>query len=263
MVTKHPFTSQSVAKVFMDTIFKLHGLPESIVSDREAIFLSSFWYELFSIHGVQLHTSSAYHPQSAQTEVLNRCLETYLSCFCNDKTTDWPAPLHLPYLPGESASADVDNTLLNRKLKLQLLKYHLMRAQLRMKQQANSHRSERQFEVEKWIIRKVGSTPYTLLFLSLVKIRPTIHVSLLKKCYEVPAQISYPPIIDIASPHCPYPESILQRRMVKKGNKAVAHVLVKWSGLSADHPTWEYFTVLKKRFPTLVFVVKDLLQEEY
>ncbi|XP_070015839.1 uncharacterized protein [Nicotiana sylvestris] len=118
-----------------------------------------------------------------------------------------------------------------------------------MKQQADSHRTDRSFSVGDWILKRVGPVAYTLLFPPSVKIHPTVHVSLLKKCHAVPDQIAYPPTIDIANPHCPNPEAILQRHMVKKGNKAVGQVLVKWSGLSADHATWEYFNVLKTRFP--------------
>lgn len=84
----HPYTAQSVAKVFLDNTVKLHGLLDSIVSDKDAKLLSSFWHELFSIQWVQLNTSSAYHPQSdGQTEVLNRCLETYLRYFCNEDSS--------------------------------------------------------------------------------------------------------------------------------------------------------------------------------
>lgn len=141
---KHPYTTQSVAQVFLDTIVNLHGLPDAITSDRDVVFLSSFWQELFTLQRVLLHTSTAYHPQSdGQTEVLNRCLETYLTCCGSDDASNWlaclpmaeywyntcfhsaiqttpyealygrPPPLHLPYLPGESAFAEVDTTLVN------------------------------------------------------------------------------------------------------------------------------------------------------
>ncbi|XP_070010919.1 uncharacterized protein [Nicotiana sylvestris] len=160
-----------------------------------------------------------------------------------------PPSLHLPYLTGESASTEVDNTLLNREIKLQLLQHHLLRAQLIMKQQADNHRSDRNFEVGDWIAKKVGPVAYTLLFLPSVKIHPIVHVSLLKKCYESPTQITYPPTNDIANPNCAEPEAILQRRMIKKGNKAIAQVLVKWTGLPADNATREFFNVLKTRFP--------------
>ena len=61
---KNPYTTQSVAKVFMDVIVRLHGLPDNITSDRDVVFLSNFWQELFHIQGVQLNISAAYYPQS-------------------------------------------------------------------------------------------------------------------------------------------------------------------------------------------------------
>jgi hypothetical protein len=59
---QHPFTTCTVAQFFMDNIFKLHGMPHSIVSERDPTFTNNFWQELLKLHGTQLHLSTAYHP---------------------------------------------------------------------------------------------------------------------------------------------------------------------------------------------------------
>jgi hypothetical protein len=51
MPLSHPYTATTVAQVFVDHIFKLHGLPKSIVSDRDPLFTSLFWKELFKATG--------------------------------------------------------------------------------------------------------------------------------------------------------------------------------------------------------------------
>jgi IS30 family transposase len=85
MSLSHPYTAPIMAKIFMDNVYKLHGLPASIASDRDPMFLSKFWNEMFSIQGVNLLYSSAYHPQiDGQTEIVNKCVETYLKCMTGD-----------------------------------------------------------------------------------------------------------------------------------------------------------------------------------
>jgi hypothetical protein len=62
---RHPFTALYVARLFHDQIYKHHGLPQSIVSNHDKIFLSHLW----QVVDVRLWMSSTYHPQSdGQTE---------------------------------------------------------------------------------------------------------------------------------------------------------------------------------------------------
>ncbi len=86
----HPFSAIDVARVFMDTVFKLHECTKSIVTDRDKIFTSHFWRKLFKLLGTQLKMSSSYHPETdGQTERVNRCLETYLRCICFQHPKQW------------------------------------------------------------------------------------------------------------------------------------------------------------------------------
>jgi len=92
----HPYTATKVAQLFIQNIFKLHGMPQSIISDRDPIFTSLFWQELFRLQGTSLKLSTSYHPQTdGQTEVVNKCLENYLRCFAADRPTQWT--LWLPW----------------------------------------------------------------------------------------------------------------------------------------------------------------------
>lgn len=70
-------------------------------------------------------------------------------------------------------------------------------------------------------------------------LHPTFHVSQLKLCHEFPATITHPPIIKLSNPYYPQPEKIVDRRMIQKGNKAMAHVLVKWKELPSELAIWE------------------------
>jgi hypothetical protein len=83
---QHPFTTSTMAQLFMDNIFELHGMPHSIVSYRDPTFTSNFWQELFRLQGTQFHINTTYDPQTdGQTEFFNKCLETYFQCFASDR----------------------------------------------------------------------------------------------------------------------------------------------------------------------------------
>ncbi|KAL4201806.1 hypothetical protein AMTRI_Chr02g260530 [Amborella trichopoda] len=80
----HPYTATSVAQIFLNHVFKLYGIPKSIVCDRYPVFTSVFWKEL------AFNYLSAYHPQiDGQTEVVNRTIEIYLKCFSSDRPKEW------------------------------------------------------------------------------------------------------------------------------------------------------------------------------
>jgi hypothetical protein len=77
-------TALQVAKLFMDNIFKLHDMPLALISNRDKIFTSQLWQELFRLSDTELQMSTSYHPQTdGQTERVNQCWEAYLRCTVN------------------------------------------------------------------------------------------------------------------------------------------------------------------------------------
>lgn len=59
----HPFTAHTVAQAFFSNVYKLHGLPIVIISDKDMIFSSTLWQELFKLTETTLNMSSSYHPK--------------------------------------------------------------------------------------------------------------------------------------------------------------------------------------------------------
>lgn len=83
-------TAEIVANTFFTEVFRHHGLPISIVSDRDPKFMSAFWQQLFKACGTKLDTSTPYHAQTdGQTERVNRWLEDALRAYVNASHTDW------------------------------------------------------------------------------------------------------------------------------------------------------------------------------
>jgi hypothetical protein len=78
----HPYTAESVARVFFAEIVRLHEVPQSMVSDRDPVFTSIFWQKLMRLTGAKMHMTTALHPQAdGQTEAANKVITMYLRGF--------------------------------------------------------------------------------------------------------------------------------------------------------------------------------------
>nr|GEY69369.1 hypothetical protein [Tanacetum cinerariifolium]GEY72908.1 hypothetical protein [Tanacetum cinerariifolium] len=166
-----------------------------------------------------------------QTKVVNRCLECYLRCMTGEQPkqgvkwlslAEWwynsnfhtsihttpyeavygkPPPVHIPYIRGESKVDLVDKTLSEREAVMETLKFHISRAQSRMKSHVDNGRTDRKFDCGDWVF---------------LKLQP--HKQLRKCRHPNPEQTSgtLPPC-DSSEVFLVEPMAILDRRMAKKG----------------------------------------------
>jgi hypothetical protein len=186
LTLRHPFTAKTVPEKFVDGVIKLHGMPKSIVNDRDPIFISHFWQEFFKMSGTKLQLSSVYHPQKdGQTEVINRCVEQYLRCFVHQWLTQWCSylpwaeywynttyhistgmtpfqafygrlPPSIPvYKEGLTSVSAVDQQLQNRDELLRQLKDNLAKSRNHTKQMADQKRRDIMFQIGDSVLLKL------------------------------------------------------------------------------------------------------------
>ena len=83
--------AEGLARLFRDNVWQLHGLPESIISDRGPQFVAGLMRELNEMLGIKTKLSTAFHPQTdRQTERMNQELEQYLQMFIDHHQEQWP-----------------------------------------------------------------------------------------------------------------------------------------------------------------------------
>ncbi|XP_054783927.1 uncharacterized protein LOC129290886 [Prosopis cineraria] len=264
--------------------------------------------ELFKQASTQLCLSSSYHLESdGQTEVLNRSLETYLRCFANEKPSQWAkwlswaeywyntsyhgaagmTPFKAVYgrdspaflkLSGEpSAIEDVNEQIQAWNQIISLLRDNLAKAQSKMKEQANKHRRDVQFNVGDFVyvklrpyrlkmlakrvneklsprfygpfkvLAKVGNVAYKLELPPTARIHLVFHVSQLKQ--SVPSIVvnpTIPPALTSELELQVQPEDIRRVRRLMNGQQ---EVLVKWHDLPEFENSWEGAGLICKQFP--------------
>ncbi|XP_026459814.1 uncharacterized protein LOC113360524 [Papaver somniferum] len=227
----------------------------------------------------QLCRSSAYHPQSdGQTEVTNRTLECYLRCFAGMKPTDWSK--WLPWAEWWYNTSFHSAIRMSPYQALYSRPPPAVTAYLPVQNEkyADSHRTERLFSVDDWvylrlqpyrqttvsqqsfsklspkfygpfrILEKIGSVAYKLELPASSRIHPVVHVSQLKLKAGSTTSVEQvlPDIIDYEKLE---PDSILDRRMYKKGSGAGTRWLIKWKNHAQEDATWEDADDFIAKFP--------------
>jgi hypothetical protein len=179
---KHPFTAVHVANALWDNVIMIHGVPLTIVSDRDKIFTSSIWRDMLSTAGTKLLYSTAYHPQTdGQTECVNQCLEMYLRTAVHETPRQWrrwlpAAEFWYNSSPHASINCSPFKALFGREPNLGamlswpedstgqdidwaahtvMLQAHMANAQERFKKKADRNRTEREFNEGDQVLLKL------------------------------------------------------------------------------------------------------------
>jgi transposase InsO family protein len=94
--THTTLSAEGAARLFIRDVWKLHGLPHRVISDRGPQFVADFTRELYRILGIEVAASTAYHPQTdGQTERVNQEMEQFLRVFVSERQDDWDELLPL------------------------------------------------------------------------------------------------------------------------------------------------------------------------
>ena len=305
----HPHTALSVAQLYFTHVYKLHGLPEAMISDRDRIFTSSLWQELFKLSDTKLLMSSSYHLQTdGQTERLNQCLEAFLRCTVHSCPIQWYKwlplaeywyntsyhtalgltpfevlyglpPWHLGILnPHDCSVPDLAAWMTDRDFLSHLIQQQLNRAQQRMKHQADTHWTEREFFVGDLvylklqphiqtsvatrcnnmlsfrffgpfkIIQRIGAVAYKLDFSESAQIHPVVHVSQLKR--HVPTSVAVSTDLSSVATNSDEPAApvmVIQHALKIIEGTVKPRILVQWDSPSSLQ-TWEDEQDMRRRF---------------
>ncbi|KAL0554084.1 hypothetical protein IC582_007995 [Cucumis melo] len=223
---KSTYTASKWGQLYMTEIVRLHGVPVSIISDRDARFTSKFWKGLQLALGTRLDFSTAFHPQTdGQTERLNQILEDMLRACVLEFSGSWDSHLHLmefaynnsyqatigmaPFeaLYGKCCRSPVcwgevgEQRILGPELvqttnaAIQKIRARMLTAQSRQKSYADVRRKDLEFEVGDMVFLKVAPMKGVLRFAKKGKLSPRFvgPFEILERIGPVAYRLALPP----------------------------------------------------------------------
>ncbi|GJU45342.1 reverse transcriptase, partial [Tanacetum coccineum] len=136
-----------------------------------------------------------------------------------------PPAFHVPYIQGDSVNEAVERTLVAREVAIDVLKFHLERAQNRMKSFTDKGRTDGKFEIGMWVY---------------LKLQPHRQVSI-RKGQQHKLSPKYYGLFKICSKvgNVAYKLELPNRKVAKEGNRVVVYLLMQWSNGDKDDATWE------------------------
>ncbi|KAL0386233.1 UNVERIFIED_CONTAM: hypothetical protein Sradi_3017600 [Sesamum radiatum] len=251
------FTAASLVTIFLSDIYWLHGAPRSIVSDRDRVFVSHFWRELFRLLGTALTFNSSYHLQTNGAIGMTPFEALFVgkppTMARYSLGTSSLSPLMMFSLPerifykSSKLIYGMLNSVWSNRRTLSALTENFRKG--------NGFTSncnliaKFQFIFAFWrnlpndfmglrILRRIGFVAYELELSPTSRIHPAFHISLLKPYYGAPPdQVSLLVNASLVSLAVPVPVQILDRRVSTSPHSLRREILVQWSGQDAEEAT--------------------------
>ncbi|GJS37718.1 putative reverse transcriptase domain-containing protein [Tanacetum coccineum] len=234
------YKKESLARLYLNEIVARHGVPISIISDRDSRFTSRFWQSMQEALRTRLDMCMAYHPQTdRQSERTIQTLEDMLRACVLDFGGSWD--VHLPLVEfsynnsyHSSVRCALFEALYGRKCRSPI-----MWAEVEKKSYADKRRKPLEFSVADYVLLKV--LPWKDLPEELNGVHDTFHVSNLKKCLaDLTLQVPLDEIrVDAKLNFVKEPVEILEREFKKLKRSRIAIVKVRWNSKRGPEFTWE------------------------
>ncbi|XP_035836073.1 uncharacterized protein LOC118484192 [Helianthus annuus] len=230
------YTAISLAAIFMREVYRLHGLPKTIISDRDPIFISRFWRQLFKLMA-SIESSLLEHQRVLHA--LKNSIESAKARMVRQANKN---RVEKEFQVGDFVY-------------LRLHKYRQQSVQNR----SNQKLSRRFFGPFK-ILERIGKVAYKLELPSGSKVHPVFHVSLLKPSYGNvsgnPGDLSsFGQDVELSY----LPEYVVNNRLGANGEN---EILVKWSQLPIEEATWENVDSINTQFPGFVDIEDNASSQE-
>ncbi|GJW28753.1 putative reverse transcriptase domain-containing protein [Tanacetum coccineum] len=243
-----------LARMYLKEVVTRHGIPVSIICDRDPRFASNFWRSLQNALGTNLDMSTAYHPQTdGQSERTIQTLEDMLRACAIDFGKGW---CHSPVCWTEVREAQILSPELIQEMteKIIQIKQRMQAAHDRQKSYADLKRKPMEFQVGDKVLEKVGEVAYKLeLPEELSRVHNTFHVSNLKKCYaNEPLAVSLDGLhFDDKLQFFKEPVEIMDREVKRLKRSRIPLFKVRWNSKRGPEFTWECEDQFRKKYPHL------------
>ncbi|GKA31804.1 putative reverse transcriptase domain-containing protein [Tanacetum coccineum] len=245
---------ETLTRLYIKEIVSRHGVPISIISDRDSHFTSRFWQSLQSALGTQLDMSTAYHPKTnEQSERTIQTLEDMLQARVIDFGKGWEK--HLPLAEVGDVQLTEPEIIHETTEKIVQIRQRLQAARDRQRSYANVRRKPLEFQVgDRVMLKVVGPVAYKLeLPEELRNVHNTFHVSNLKKCLSNESLVI--PMkelrLDDKLNLVEEPVEIIDREVKQLRQSHIPIVKVRWNSKRGPEFTWEREDKIHTKYPHL------------